>query len=114
MNMMDMHWGWAAGYIFYKFEGVFSTTPGSSNLNEIFTYHMGFNQYRRLFDWQNITWEKVGEHQYESIVYLHIDEIFNGVGGTIDLATEPFSHATADKAELNEKIVTNFQNALRP
>lgn len=114
MNMADMHWGWAAGYIFYKFEGVFSTTSGSTNLNEIFTYHIGMNQYRKLFDWENITWEKIAEHQYESVVYFHVDEIFNGVGGVVDLVAEPFTHATPDKAELNEKIATNFKNALRP
>lgn len=113
MNIADMHWGWNAGYIFYKFEGVFSATPGSNNLNEIFTYHLGFNQYRKLFSWENLVWTKVNDHLYQTTVYLHINEIFNGPGGVIDLVNEPFTHATPDKAELNEKISTNFAAALR-
>lgn len=113
MNVADMHWGWNAGYIFYKFEGVFSPTPGSTNLTEIFTYHIGMNQYRKPFSWENISWTKINDHLYQATVNLHVDEIFNGVGGIINMVSEPFTHATPDKAELNEKIATNFANALR-
>jgi hypothetical protein len=113
MNIADMHWGWNAGYIFYKLEGVFSATPGSNNLNQVFTYHIGFNQYLKMFSWENLAWTKISNHLYQTTVYLHVNEIFNGPGGLIDLVNESVTHATPDKAELNEKISTNFAAALR-
>jgi len=112
-NVNDMHWGWNPGYIFYKFEGVFSPNVGSSSLTEIFTYHLGMNQYRKYFNFENIQWTKVADYKYEATVFLHVDDIFNGPGGVIDMVAEPFSHATPDKAELNEKFATNFAHALR-
>jgi hypothetical protein len=112
-NVNDMHWGWNAGYIFYKFEGAFGTATGSTDMNQIFTYHIGMNQYRKPFNWENIVWTKVNNFLHSTTVYLHVDEVFSGPGGTINLATEPFTHATPDKAELNEKISTNFAYALR-
>jgi hypothetical protein len=112
-NVNDMHWGWNPGYIFYKFEGVFSPNVGSSSLTEIFTFHIGFNQYRKYFNFENIQWTKIADYKYEATVFLHLDDIFNGPGGTVDLAIEPVTHATPDKAELNEKFTTNFAHALR-
>jgi hypothetical protein len=113
-NVNDMHWGWASGYIFYKIEGVFSATPGSSNLDQIFTYHIGMNQYRKSFSWENITWTKINDTLHRAIIKFNVDDFLNGTGGAVNLATEPFTHATPDKAELNEKIATNFAYALRP
>lgn len=113
MNMGGMHWGWAAGYIFYKFEGLFSPSSGSETLNEVFTYHIGFNQYRENFSWENLDWTKINDYLYRTTVYLHVDDILDGPGGIIDLVAEPFTHATPDKTELNEKVVENFTHALR-
>jgi hypothetical protein len=112
-NVNDMHWGWNPGYIFYKIEGLFSTNTSATNLNEIFTYHIGLNEYRKPFEFNNIHWEKVSDNLYRMTVFLHIDDLFDGPGGKVDLATEPFTHTTPDKAALNEKIATNFAYALR-
>jgi hypothetical protein len=112
-NSSDMHWGWAGGYIFYKLEGKFNTDPDAENLNEIFTYHMGNNIYRKLFDWSDVNWTKVNDHLYEMIVYLHIDQIFDGPAGRFSMADNKFTHATADKDELNQIIAQNFAHALR-
>jgi hypothetical protein len=112
-NVNDMHWGWNPGYIFYKIEGLFSTNPDAINLTDVFTYHIGLNQYRKTFEFNNIEWIKVSDHLYRMTVYLHLDDLFDGPGGTIDLAVEPFTHTTPDKAELNEKVATNFAHALR-
>jgi hypothetical protein len=111
-NVNDMHWGWNPGYIFYKFEGVFSPILGSTEMNEIFTYHIGLNEYLEMFSFENITWTKIDDFKYESTVYLHVDKIFNGPGGVVNIFEEPFTHSTPDKAELNEKIAINFANAL--
>lgn len=112
-NVNDMHWGWNPGYIFYKIEGLFSTNPDAVNLTDIFTYHIGLNEYRRPFEFNNISWVKIADYHYQITVYFHLDDLFNGPGGTVDMATEPFTHSTPDKAELNEKIATNFAYALR-
>ncbi len=34
----DMYWTWNSGYIFYKIEG---TSPASTNMDNLFWYHMG-------------------------------------------------------------------------
>jgi hypothetical protein len=112
-NVNDMHWGWNPGYIFYKIEGLFSTNPDAVNLTDVFTYHIGLNQYRKPFEFNDISWTKISDHHYRMTVYLHIDDLFDGPGGTVDLAIEPFTHTTPDKAELNEKIARNFAYALR-
>lgn len=112
-NVNDMHWGWNPGYIFYKFEGLFSTNPDATNLTDVFTYHIGLNEYRKPFEFNNITWTKIADYHYRMTVYFHIDDVFDGPGGVVDLSTEPFTHSTPDKAELNEKIATNFAYALR-
>ena len=112
-NVNDMHWGWNPGYIFYKVEGIYSTDPNATVLNEIFTYHIGLNEYRKPFAFSDITWTKIADYQYRMTVFLHIDDLLDGPGGTVDLATEPFTHSSPDKAELNEKITTNFAYALR-
>lgn len=112
-NVNDMHWGWNPGYIFYKFEGLFSTNPDAENLTDVFTYHIGLNEYRRPFEFNNISWTKIADHHYRMTVFLHINDVFDGPGGSVDLANEPFTHTTPDKAELNEKIATNFAYALR-
>lgn len=112
-NVNDMHWGWNPGYIFYKIEGLFSTNPDAVNLTDVFTYHIGLNEYRKPFEFNNISWTKISDHHYTMTVYFHLDDLFDGPGGTVDLATEPFTHTTPDKAELNEKIATNFAYALR-
>lgn len=112
-NVNDMHWGWNPGYIFYKIEGLFSTNPDAVNLTDVFTYHIGLNTYRKSFEFNNITWTKVSDKHYTMTVFFHINDLFDGPGGIVDLAIEPFTHTTPDKAELNEKVATNFAYALR-
>jgi len=112
-NINDMHWGWNPGYIFYKIEGVYSANPDAENLTEIFTYHIGLNDYRELFSFENITWTKIADFHYQMTVFLHLDDFLDGPGGTINLVSEPFTHSSPDKAELNEKIATNFAYAFR-
>lgn len=112
-NASDMHWGWAGGYIFYKFEGKYSSNPDDENLSQIFTYHMGHNPYLKYVTFNNIAWQKINDNLYEIMIYLHVDEIMNGPAGSFDISENNFSHATADKEGLNDVISTNFAHALR-
>ena len=112
-NASDMHWGWAGGYIFYKFEGKYSANPDAENLNQIFTFHMGHNPYLKNVAWNNISWQKINDNLYEMTIYLHINDIINGPAGSFDITEDNFSHASPDKEGLNNIISTNFAHALR-
>ena len=112
-NVNDMHWGWNPGYIFYKFEGLFGSTAGSSELDNIFSYHLGMNDYLKNFSFENIDWIKINDSKYEATVILHVDELFSGPGGDMSFSHDPFTHSTPDKHALNERFSTNFAHALR-
>jgi len=111
-NANDMHWSWNPGYIFVKVEGSHDTIPGSTAFPFNYSFHLGMNQHRKEFDWDNIQWTKVNDKLYRMSLKVDLYEFFDGPGGVIDLKTEYVTHSMPDSEALTTKAMTNFHNAL--
>ena len=111
-NANDMHWSWNPGYIFVKIEGSHDTIPGSAVFPFNYSFHLGMNQHRKEFNWENIQWTKVNEKLYRMSLKVDLYEFFDGPGGVIDLKTEYVTHSMPDSEALTNKAMVNFYNAM--
>lgn len=113
LNAGDMHWGWNPGYIFIMIEGK-ADTSATQNGNDLvsFLYHIGNDDLIRSFSLQNISWNKVNSHLYETDIQLDLYKIFDGETEDIDIKTERISHTNPGQIALSEKFIDNFVKAL--
>lgn len=114
LNTGDMHWGWNTGYIFIMLEGkadTSATQDGSGMTN--FAYHIGNDQLLRNFSLQNLSWDKVNSHLYETNVQLDLYKVFDGENHDIDIKLERSSHTNPGEIPLSVKVIDNFVKALK-
>ncbi len=60
-----------------------ATQDGSGMTN--FAYHIGNDQLLRNFSLQNLSWDKVNSHLYETNVQLDLYKVFDGENHDIDI-----------------------------
>lgn len=106
-----MHWDWAMGYIFTKFEGRHDVTSGSSGpFPSTFSIHTGFDTAFVNVDLPSLAAVNVVKDDTITLnVNVAIDRFFHSAGDTIDLATEYMSHGT--NVPLSLKLARNVSAA---
>lgn len=115
LQQSGMYWGWATGYRFLKFEGLYDTTVlSSSAINEPFVFHVGTStlSYEVDFDNDFYTIPESGSKVYE--IEVDLAKVFNGVS-TVNLYNENFTHTLGDSTKFNlaQKVAVNFSNAFQ-
>ncbi len=100
-----MHWAWASGYIFSKFEGTVDVNSDGA-VDDTLVYHIGLDMMLRNVTGKQHVDIEAGE---ELTVDIEIDyaKIFDGLDLTTEVSTRSFNDPV-----LAEKVANNFQNAI--
>lgn len=107
-----MHWDWAMGYIFTKFEGRHDLDPASSGpFPNTFSIHTGFDTAYVSVGLNSQLAMNVDRDDTLTVnVKVAVDNFFySNTEGTIDLATEYMSHGT--NVPLSLKLARNVANS---
>lgn len=108
-----MYWTWASGYIFFKIEGRIDTSATQTQ-SPLFTcfYHVGLDTLYNKKSFENLN--LVVNKGQTTIVEIAVEfnEIFRTPTNTINMVEQYFTH-TSDDFELANKVISNFNLALR-
>lgn len=101
----SMHWAWASGYIFSKFEGIVDVDSDGA-VDDTLVYHIGLDKMLRNVTGMQHTDIESGE---ELTVDIEVDyaKFFDGIDLTLEVSTRSF-----DDPALAEKVADNFQKAV--
>jgi hypothetical protein len=118
LNIMianDMHWDWNPGYIFVKVEAKVDTLDdGIDQFNHFVIFHVGSDAIRQSFSWNNLTWQHLGDEQYNLNLKLDLQQFVHHPTQPLDLKTEHTSHNMAGQEVISLKIIQNFLAAISP
>ncbi|PCH68471.1 MAG: hypothetical protein COC01_03780 [Bacteroidetes bacterium] len=101
-SFQNMHWDWAMGYFFLRYEGKFATDPDSA-LTYPFSYHIGRDPYSSEIDLSSETFDISANKTTEIEIKVDVKKLLVG----IDMIDFNITHSTSkfDKIEI---ISNNF------
>jgi hypothetical protein len=102
----SMHWSWDAGYRFLNIGGQVDT-DGDGTVDEVLEYHIGKEQFARMF---TLTVDQTVDSE-TFLLEMKVD--FAKVMETLDLTTQNVSH-TGDAPDVARILMDNFVSAITP
>ena len=108
----NMHWGWAAGYIFSKFEGRADTTgTGSGLFDQNLVYHSGADTLLRNKCINTAAFTIVENGTITETMDINVAELFVGNNDTVDITVDNSTH-TGNDLPLAIRFVDLFRAAM--
>lgn len=111
----DMFWSWSPGYIFVKIEAKVDTIPDAiENLDHNLVYHIGLDENLQSINWTGLNWQDIGNNASKLNIGLSLFDVFYKAGNEINIKTEYTCHSAPGQEILADKVITNFNEALKP
>lgn len=107
----DMHWSWATGYIFAKYEGKADTSgTGTGPLDLFYAFHPGADTLFRTIPFMSKAYTITVGSTTTLTVDMNVARFLSATSDTIDLKNDNFTH-TVDNLPLAVRFADLFMQA---